>query len=85
MPRNTFSSLILACKLYAALGNMFGVSAIVTMVVIGFDRYNVIVKGFSGAKINAGKVKEKLFMGTIKNDVILTYHWSIKFAYHLVN
>ena len=26
-----------------------------TMVVIGFDRYNVIVKGFNGAKITAGK------------------------------
>ena len=25
------------------------------MVVIGFDRYNVIVKGFSGTKITAGK------------------------------
>ena len=39
---------------------MFGVSAIVTMVVIGFDRYNVIVKGFAGAKINAGKVTKVL-------------------------
>jgi hypothetical protein len=27
-----------------------------TMVVIGYDRYNVIVKGFSGVKITAGKV-----------------------------
>jgi len=44
-----------ACKLYACLGNIFGVSAIVTMVVIGYDRYNVIVKGFSGTKITAGK------------------------------
>ncbi len=35
-------------------------SAIVTMVVIGFDRYNVIVKGFAGAKINAGKVRNVL-------------------------
>ena len=26
-----------------------------TMVVIGFDRYNVIVKGFSGTKITGGK------------------------------
>jgi r-opsin len=26
-----------------------------TMVVIGYDRYNVIVKGFQGAKITAGK------------------------------
>ena len=26
-----------------------------TMVIIGYDRYNVIVKGFQGAKITAGK------------------------------
>jgi len=25
-----------------------------TMVVIGYDRYNVIVKGFQGVKMNAG-------------------------------
>ena len=35
----------LACKLYACMGAIFGVAAIVSMVVIGFDRYNVIVKG----------------------------------------
>jgi hypothetical protein len=29
-----------------------------TMVVIGYDRYNVIVKGFSGVKITAGKVSQ---------------------------
>ena len=28
-----------------------GVAAILTMVVIGYDRYNVIVKGFTGKKI----------------------------------
>jgi hypothetical protein len=27
-----------------------------TMVVIGYDRYNVIVKGFSGTKITPSKV-----------------------------
>jgi r-opsin len=30
---------------------MTGVAAILTMVVIGYDRYNVIVKGFTGKKI----------------------------------
>jgi len=45
----------LACKVYACLGSIFGVASIVTMLVIGFDRYNVIVKGFSGTKITAGK------------------------------
>jgi r-opsin len=33
-----------------------------TMVVIGFDRYNVIVKGFSGAKITGGKAAGILFV-----------------------
>jgi hypothetical protein len=31
------------------------------MLVIGFDRYNVIVKGFSGTKITAGKVGSTIF------------------------
>jgi r-opsin len=33
-----------------------------TMVIIGFDRYNVIVKGFSGAKITGGKAAAILFV-----------------------
>ena len=33
-----------------------------TMVVIGFDRYNVIVKGFSGTKITGGKAAGLLFI-----------------------
>ena len=32
-----------------------GTSSIMTMVIIGYDRYNVIVKGFSGTKITSGK------------------------------
>jgi r-opsin len=32
-----------------------GTVSIMTMVVIGYDRYNVIVKGFSGTKITGGK------------------------------
>jgi hypothetical protein len=32
-----------------------GTVSIYTMVVIGYDRYNVIVKGFSGTKIGMGK------------------------------
>jgi len=34
---------------------LLGTCSLVTMVVIGFDRYNVIVKGFTGTKITAGK------------------------------
>ena len=32
-----------------------GTSSIMTMVIIGYDRYNVIVKGFTGTKITSGK------------------------------
>jgi len=44
-----------ACQLYACVGAICGTSSLLTMVVIGYDRYNVIVKGFSGVKITAGK------------------------------
>jgi hypothetical protein len=50
------SLLLAACRLYGCLGAVFGTCSIMTMVVIGFDRYNVIVKGFSGTKITPGKV-----------------------------
>lgn len=43
------------CRLYACLGGIFGTVSLLSMVVIGFDRYNVIVKGFSGYKITAWK------------------------------
>jgi len=43
------------CKLYGFTGAVCGTASILFMVVIGYDRYNVIVKGMSGQKINAGK------------------------------
>lgn len=43
------------CKLYGLTGAVCGTVSIYTMVVIGYDRYNVIVKGFSGTKISMGK------------------------------
>ena len=43
------------CRVYACIGGIFGVASIMTMVVIGYDRYNVIVKGFKGTKITFGK------------------------------
>jgi len=46
---------VTGCKLYAMIGAICGVVSILNMVVIGYDRYNVIVKGFSGVKITAGK------------------------------
>lgn len=38
----------LACQLYAMAGSLFGCVSIYTMMMIAFDRYNVIVKGLSG-------------------------------------
>jgi len=43
------------CKLYGFTGAVCGTVSILNMVVIGYDRYNVIVKGFNGVKITAGK------------------------------
>jgi len=44
-----------ACQLYACIGAICGTASLLTMVVIGYDRYNVIVKGFGGVKITPGK------------------------------
>ena len=44
------------CKVYALTGGVFGTISILSMVVIGYDRYNVICKGFSGVKITPTKV-----------------------------
>lgn len=46
---------VLGCKLYAVHGAVVGTVSIWTMVIIGYDRYNVIVKGFNGVKITGGK------------------------------
>ena len=45
----------LACRIYGCLGGIFGTVSIVTLVVIGYDRYNVIVCGFNGVKITYTK------------------------------
>jgi len=44
----------LGCRVYAFVGAMFGTVSICTMLIIGYDRYNVIVKGFNGTKITQG-------------------------------
>lgn len=46
---------VLGCQLYAMIGAICGTASILTMVVIGYDRYNVIVKGIGGTKISSGK------------------------------
>ncbi|CAB4055675.1 OPN4 [Lepeophtheirus salmonis] len=46
---------VFGCKLYGCVGAICGVVSILTMVVIGYDRYNVIVKGLNGFRISVGK------------------------------
>ncbi|XP_059094298.1 compound eye opsin BCRH2-like [Tigriopus californicus] len=41
----------LACELYGFLGGVFGCGSLWMIIMIGYDRYNVIVKGFNGMKI----------------------------------
>ncbi len=59
------SYLFSACQIYGCLGAVFGTCSIMTMVVIGYDRYNVIVKGFSGPKIGPGMVSTKIMHGQL--------------------
>ena len=73
---------ILACKIYGCLGAIFGTCSIMTMVVIGYDRYNVIVKGFSGVKITATKVKWIVKMKSLIRLILPCegcndYYWSV--------
>jgi len=42
------------CKIYGAIGATFGNVAINTLLVIGWDRWNIIVKGLSGTKVSLG-------------------------------
>nr|BAG80986.1 opsin [Branchinella kugenumaensis] len=42
------------CRFYGYTGGITGIAAIFTMVFIGYDRYNVIVKGMNGTKITKG-------------------------------
>nr|BAQ54941.1 opsin, long-wavelength sensitive type [Indolestes peregrinus] len=46
------------CQIYGMLGSMFGSVSIWTMVVIAWDRYNVIVKGLAGKPLT---IKGALF------------------------
>lgn len=45
----------MGCRIYGCIGGIFGTVSICSMLVIGYDRYNVIVKGFNGTKITTGK------------------------------
>ena len=49
----------LDCKLFAMLGGVCGTVSIFTMIMIGYDRYNVIVRGLSAKKITKMKVSQQ--------------------------
>nr|BAQ54836.1 opsin, long-wavelength sensitive type [Asiagomphus melaenops] len=53
----------LMCELYAFFGSLFGCGSIWTMVLITFDRYNVIVKGLAAKPLTIKKaILEILFV-----------------------
>jgi len=45
------------CELYAALGAVTGVCSIWSLVMISYDRYNIICNSFNGPKLTMGKAK----------------------------
>ena len=65
----SLSLLKLRYQIYS--GSVFGYSQIFTLTVVSWDRYNVIVKGFSGAPLTFSKVSAILFVN---------YVWSIFWA-----
>nr|BAQ54866.1 opsin, long-wavelength sensitive type [Anax parthenope] len=55
----------LMCQLYAFFGSLFGCTSIWTMVLISFDRYNVIVKGLAAKPLTIKKaLLEIIFVWT---------------------
>ena len=64
---------VLGCKLYAVHGAVVGTVSIWTMVIIGYDRYNVIVKGFNGVKITGGKAAAMILACWIYGGAIESY------------
>merc|ERR1740128_1487481 len=60
-----------ACQIHAFLGSVFGYSQIFTLTVVSWDRYNVIVKGFSGAPLTFSKVSAILFV-----NYVWSFLWS---------
>ena len=54
------------------LGASFGTCSLVTLVAIGYDRYNVIVRGIAGGKITHFKVT---LVET--NDVFFPLKWCL--------
>ena len=45
------------CKLYGFCGGVFGTCALITLVFIGYERYQVICYGLAGERITKKKIK----------------------------
>jgi len=52
----------LMCEIYGMAGSLFGCVSIWTMVMIAFDRYNVIVKGMSADPLTNKKASIQIFL-----------------------
>ncbi len=42
------------CNFYGFMGGVFGTSSLIIIILIGYDRYTVIVKGLHGNKLTHG-------------------------------
>ncbi|GFY51269.1 ocellar opsin [Trichonephila inaurata madagascariensis] len=52
----------LMCEIYGMVGSLFGCVSIWTMVMIAFDRYNVIVKGMSAEPLTSKKATVQILL-----------------------
>ncbi|MCF6794485.1 7 transmembrane receptor, partial [Corynebacterium pseudokroppenstedtii] len=50
------------CEVYGMAGSLFGCVSIWTMVMIAFDRYNVIVRGMSADPLTSKKAAVQIFL-----------------------
>lgn len=62
----------MGCQIHAFCGAFFGYGQITTLTIISWDRYNVIVKGFSGKPLTYAKV-----------SLLITFIWVWSFGWAL--
>nr|CAH0098681.1 unnamed protein product [Daphnia galeata] len=62
----------IGCQIHAFCGAFFGFSQITTLTIISWDRYNVIVKGFSGKPLSYAKV-----------TILILFNWIWSFGWAL--
>ncbi|XP_057380856.1 compound eye opsin BCRH2-like [Daphnia carinata] len=62
----------LGCQIHAFCGALCGYSQITTLVLISWDRYNVIVKGFNAAPLTFGKASTMIILSWL-----YAFGWSV--------